>query len=110
MALSRTKAAKRALARADDTKRVLDLARRGYSVRKIAEVLGCSAWKAGDLLAEGRKLIPVESAEALRHQICERQLEIIRRHWTARWEPDHAKIIQASDQLLIRMFGLEAPK
>lgn len=98
------------VARQDDKARALNLARQGFSVRQIAAKLDCSSSHAQRLLVEGRTDIPVAERDALIKEIHERELGIILAHWPNRKDPDSAKVIQASDKILISMFGLEAPK
>ena len=106
----RSKNAKRSILRAEEMAKALELKKAGLSFRQIAAALKCSLDKAFQLVDQGRKEIPKEAREAYIAEIHERELAIVAAHWTKRHIPEHAKVIQASDQFLARLLGLEAPK
>lgn len=106
----RSKNAKRSILRADEKAKALDMKRAGLTLRQIAKALNCSLTKAYELVDEGRREIPEQAREAYVNEIHERQLAIVAAHWKNRHLPEHAKVIQASDQFLARLLGLEAPK
>jgi transcriptional regulator with XRE-family HTH domain len=98
------------LDRAEDTARALNMTRQGMTVRAIARVLGCSPARVHKLVKDARLAIPAEERDLLIAEIVERERGLIQRHWPLRADPDSAKVIQASDKLLMSMFGLEAPQ
>lgn len=106
----RSKNAKRSILRAEQMAKALELKKAGLSFRQIAAALKCSVDTAFKLVDQGRKEIPKEAREAYIAEIHERELAIVAAHWTKRHLPEHARVIQASDQFLARLLGLEAPK
>lgn len=90
------------------TNRALDLSRAGMTIRDIARIMKIGIATAHRLVDEGRKAVPAATRDALVKEIHERELGIILAHWPTRNDPDSAKVIQASDKLLVTMFGLEA--
>jgi hypothetical protein len=96
--------------RADDTARALNMTRSGMTVRAIAKVLDCSPARVHALVKAARLAIPEAERSMLVAEIHERELGIISKHWPRRFEPDSAKLIQASDKILMDLFGLAAPK
>lgn len=97
------------LDRADDTARALNMTRQGMTVRAIAKALGCSPTRVHKLVKDARLAIPEAERAMLVAEIHERELGIISKHWPRRWDPDSAKLIQASDKILMDLFGLAAP-
>ncbi len=97
------------LDRADHTARALNMTRRGMTVRAIAKVLGCGPTRVHELVKAARLAIPEAERAMLVAEIHERELGIIAKHWAMRVDHDSAKVIQASDKILMDLFGLAAP-
>jgi hypothetical protein len=79
------------------------------TMRAIAKVLDCSPTRVHALVKAARTAIPEAERSMLVAEIHERELGIIAKHWPRRGDPDSAKVIQASDKLLMSLLGLAAP-
>lgn len=89
------------LSRAEEIDRALRLVRAGYTVRDISNVTGWSRGKAHNLVAEGRAAIAETAAKELLAEIVDRERALIKAHWKNRGDPEHAKVIQLSDKVII---------
>jgi hypothetical protein len=77
--------------------------------RDISRILECSLGAAHNHVVRARRQIAEVAAEELKQEIVERERAVIATHFKRRIDPDSAKVVQASDKILIAMFGLEAP-
>jgi hypothetical protein len=96
--------------RTDDMWRAWKLFRGGMTYRDISRILECSLGKAHSLVKDARDQITTREREDLVTEITERQRALISSHWRTRKDPDSAKVIHASDKLLVSIFGLETKR
>ena len=78
------------------------------TVRDIANITGWSRGKVHNLVVEGRKSIPEVEAKALVAEVVDRERAVIKAHWRRRAEPDHARVIQASDKVMLSALPTKA--
>jgi hypothetical protein len=89
------------LARADEIARAVKLVRSGMTVRDASRIMNIALGKAYNLLSEGRQAITEDAANDLLAEVVDRQRAVIRAHWAKRSEPEHARVIQLSDKVII---------
>ncbi len=105
----RTKPAKKgSVLRADEISRALNLVRQGMTVRDVGRIMGISHGKAQNLIAEGRNSIPVDAARELLAEVIDRERAIVKAHWRKREDPEHARVIQASDKVILATLPVRA--
>lgn len=86
---------------AEDIARALKLVAQGMSRRDIGRIMGVSHGQAQNLITEGLKGIVDEAAAELRAEVVAREREVIAAHWKKRADPEHARVIQASDKVML---------
>lgn len=106
----RSKSSRQQVERADDMWRAWKLFRAGMTYRDISRILECALGKAHSLVVDARAQITEQTAAEMRVEVTERQRAIIAKNWGNVRNPEHAKIIQASDKILMSLHGLEPAK
>lgn len=92
-----------------DTAEALRLRMEGVHVREISKQLGRSTGWVSENVNRAIREVPFEAADEYRAIVLSREESLIASHWPKREIPEHAKIVQASDKMLIDLLGLASP-
>lgn len=92
----------------EDLTKALAMRKAGLGVREVAAHIGRSTGWVSQAVTKAIEDLPLENAKVYRAHVVGREEGIISAHWTKRGLPEHAKVIQASDKLLVDVLGLAA--
>lgn len=90
----------------EDLVKALEMRKAGLGVRAVAAHLGRSIGWVSQAVNKAIEDLPVENAKVYRAHMIAREEGIVAAHWTKRMLPENAKVIQASDKLLMDLLGL----